>query len=116
MFVVLMLCCCRHSDVFAECVFQSVFFISVYICSVGVTVQRCLWFSCCVTATLQRCYNPAEISAVFDAGNTITAEQLTQMSPALLYQKLYAQCQISADTSVTRNSDSARQSACCVCV
>lgn len=40
----------------------------------------------------KKCYTRAELSAIFDLGNTLTAGQLTQLSPALLYQKLYAEC------------------------
>ncbi|XP_076455989.1 zinc transporter ZIP4-like [Babylonia areolata] len=39
-----------------------------------------------------RCYSPDELMAVFDVGNTVTPEQLTHMSPALVYQKLYSDC------------------------
>ncbi|KAL8570967.1 hypothetical protein ACOMHN_037827 [Nucella lapillus] len=47
--------------------------------------------------TATKCYSRAELSAIFDLGDTLTAEQLTRLTPALLYQKLYTQC-VTQDT------------------
>jgi hypothetical protein len=54
---------------------------------------------------LQKCYSPAEIAAVFEAGDIIAAEKLTQLSPALLYQKLYTNCVVAPNTTSATNNE-----------
>lgn len=39
-----------------------------------------------------KCYTPSQLVAVFETGDVITAEKLTQLSPALVLQKAYASC------------------------
>ncbi|KAK7092625.1 zinc transporter ZIP4-like [Littorina saxatilis] len=56
-----------------------------------------------------RCYTPPQLMAVFETGDTITPQQLTQMSPALIYQQLFTQCLITANsTDTTMNNNDLR--------
>lgn len=57
-----------------------------------------------VTTGIEKCYTPEELIAIFEAGDVITADQLTQLSPALVYQELYTQCVAASDTSIQNST------------
>ncbi|PVD37340.1 hypothetical protein C0Q70_04339 [Pomacea canaliculata] len=45
------------------------------------------------------CYTPAQLITIYEAGEVITSAKLTELCPALVYQKLYAQC-LTTDTAM----------------
>lgn len=68
--------------------------------------MRVTCLSVCVSQT---CYTPAQLITIYEAGEVITSAKLTELCPALVYQKLYAQC-LTTDTAMKGDAPTTAES------